>query len=166
MVSAHSRLQVSPRMRRDTSQLLLIVSDGRGIFLEGMEVSNTFDSSLYVNLWNLGLDSVYAGLARARSAQRSTIGKKFWLSRHPRNFGSDKIVRTYIRPPACSWGKIFHFNYPARFSGKSLCRDTHKQSTKSILCLQWNYGLKGFVLKGHTIGFHRIEKLELNYRSS
>lgn len=37
MLSAHSRLQVSPRMRRDTSQLLLIVSDGRGIFLEGME---------------------------------------------------------------------------------------------------------------------------------
>ena len=65
MVSAHSRLQVSPRMRRDTSQLLLIVSDGRGIFLEGMEVSNTFDSSLYVNLRNLGLDSVYAGLARS-----------------------------------------------------------------------------------------------------
>ena len=28
-------------MRRDTSQLLLIVSDGRGIFLEGMEVSKT-----------------------------------------------------------------------------------------------------------------------------
>ena len=69
MVSAHSRLQVSPRMRRDTSQLLLIVSDGRGIFLEGMEVSNTFDSSLCVNLWNLGLDSVYAGLARARAAE-------------------------------------------------------------------------------------------------
>ena len=41
MLSAHSRLQVSPRMRRDTSQLLLIVSDGRGIFLEGMEVSKT-----------------------------------------------------------------------------------------------------------------------------
>ena len=39
MLSAHSRLQASPRMRRDTSQLLLIVSDGRGIFLEGMEVS-------------------------------------------------------------------------------------------------------------------------------
>jgi len=68
MVSAHSRLQVSPQMRRDTSQLLLIVSDGRGIFLEGMEVSNIFDSSLYVHLPNLGLDSVYAGLSRARSA--------------------------------------------------------------------------------------------------
>ena len=158
MVSAHSRLQVSPRMRRDTSQLLLIVSDGRGIFLEGMEVSITFDSSLYVNLRNLGLDSVYAGLARARSAQRSTMGKKFWFWQNRPN--------VHTSTPACSWGKIFHFNYPARFSGKSLCRDTHKQRTMSILCLQWNYGLKGFVLKGHTIGFHRIEKLELNYRSS
>ena len=54
-------------MRKDTSQLLLIVSDGRGIFLEGMEVSNTFDLSLYVNLLNLVLDSVYAGLSRAQS---------------------------------------------------------------------------------------------------
>ena len=99
MVSAHSRLQVSPRMRRDTSQLLLIVSDGRGIFLEGMEVSNTFDSSLYVNLVNLVLDSVYAGLSRAQSAQRSSMDKKIWLSMHPRNFGSDKIViRTYVHP--------------------------------------------------------------------
>ena len=79
MVSAHSRLQVSPRMRRDTSQLLLIVSDGRGIFLEGMEVSNTFDSSLYVNLLNLVLDSVYAGFSRAQSAQRSSMDKKIWF---------------------------------------------------------------------------------------
>ncbi|XP_068697530.1 midasin-like [Montipora foliosa] len=31
------RSHSSPRVRRDTSQLLLIVSDGRGIFLEGME---------------------------------------------------------------------------------------------------------------------------------
>ena len=118
MVSAHSRLQVSPRMRRDTSQLLLIVSDGRGIFLEGMEVSNTFDSPLHVNLLHLGLDSVYAGLSRARSAQRSIMGKKFWLSIRPKNFGSDKIVRTYMRPLLhVSWGKILHFKYPARLSG-------------------------------------------------
>ena len=31
-------------------------------------------------------------------AQRSTIGEKIWLSMHPRNFGSDKIVRTYVHP--------------------------------------------------------------------
>ncbi|KAK2551237.1 Midasin [Acropora cervicornis] len=36
MMSAQ-RSQLSPRIRRDTSQLLLIVSDGRGIFLEGVE---------------------------------------------------------------------------------------------------------------------------------
>ncbi|XP_074625737.1 midasin-like [Acropora palmata] len=36
MLSAQ-RSQLSPRIRRDTSQLLLIVSDGRGIFLEGVE---------------------------------------------------------------------------------------------------------------------------------
>ena len=100
MVSAHSRLQVSPRMRRDTSQLLLIVSDGRGIFLEGMEVSNTFDSSLYVNLLNLGFGFRLRGaLARAKRAQRSTVGKKIWLSMNSGKFGSGKIVRTYIRPP-------------------------------------------------------------------
>ena len=39
---------------------------------------------------------------RARSAKRalrSTGGKKIWLSMHQRNFGSDKIVRTYVRSP-------------------------------------------------------------------
>ena len=131
MVSAHSRLQVSPRMRRDTSQLLLIVSDGRGIFLERMEVSNTFDSSLYVNLRNLGLDSVYAGLARARSAQRSTMGKKFWLSRHPRNFGSDKIVRTYIRPPLHVAGVKFFILITPRVSAVSLFVETHTNKEQS-----------------------------------
>ena len=30
-------------------------------------------------------------------AQRSTMGKKIRLSMHPRNFGSEKIVRTYLR---------------------------------------------------------------------
>ena len=27
------------------------------------------------------------------------MGKKIWLSMHPRNFGSDKIVPRYVRPP-------------------------------------------------------------------
>ena len=30
-------------------------------------------------------------------AERSTVGKKIWLSMHPRNFGSDRIVRAYVR---------------------------------------------------------------------
>ena len=54
-------------------------------------------------------------LSRAKRAQRSTIGKKIWLSMHPRSFGSDKIVRTeYVRtlPPHVSPIEILHFNYP------------------------------------------------------
>ena len=43
------------------------------------------------------------------------MGKKTWLStRHPRNFGSEKIVRTgqYVRPPLdVSRGEILHFKY-------------------------------------------------------
>ena len=43
---------------------------------------------------------VYSGaLAGAKRAQRSTMAKKIWLSMNPRNFVSDKIVRTYERPP-------------------------------------------------------------------
>ena len=33
------------------------------------------------------------------SAQRSTKGKKIWLSMDPRNLGSYKVVRPYVRPP-------------------------------------------------------------------
>ena len=34
---------------------------------------------------------------------------------HLRNFGSDKIVRTYGRPPLhVSWGETLHFKHPAR----------------------------------------------------
>ena len=84
-------------MRRDTSQLLLIVSDGRGIFLEGMEVSNTFDSSLYVNLWNLGLDSVYAGLARARSGA-PWVRNSGYLGIQEILVLTKSSVRTYVHP--------------------------------------------------------------------
>ena len=61
-------------------------------------------------------------LSRAKRAQRSTIGKKIWLSMHPRNFGSDKIVRTeYVRTftPSCKPDGNFAFQVPARFGGKS-----------------------------------------------
>ena len=34
------------------------------------------------------------GLAREKRAERGTMDNKIWLSMHPRNFGSDKIVRT------------------------------------------------------------------------
>ena len=40
------------------------------------------------------------------------MGKKIWLSMHPRNFGSDKII-PYGRPPNyVSRGEILHFKYP------------------------------------------------------
>ena len=36
-------------------------------------------------------------LARAKRAERSTLNNKIWLSVHPKNFGSDKIVcTTYV----------------------------------------------------------------------
>lgn len=55
MVASHSRLQVSPRTRKETSQLLLIVSDGRGIFLEGMEVSELIMHNFYINFLDVDL---------------------------------------------------------------------------------------------------------------
>ena len=45
------------------------------------------------------------------------MGKKIWLSMHPRNFGSEKIVcttnvRPYVRPPGhVSRGEVLHFKY-------------------------------------------------------
>ena len=48
------------------------------------------------------------------------MGKKIWLSMHPRNLGNDKIVRIYVRPPLhVSWGEILHFKQRERFGGKS-----------------------------------------------
>ena len=38
------------------------------------------------------------GLAREKRAERSTMDNKIWLSMHPRNFGSDKIVCTTYVP--------------------------------------------------------------------
>ena len=43
------------------------------------------------------------------------MGKKIWLSMHPINFGSKKIVRTrqYVRIPLhVSRGGILHFKHP------------------------------------------------------
>ena len=38
-----------------------------------------------------------AALAYVKRSQQRTISEKIWFSMHPRNFGSDKIVRTYVR---------------------------------------------------------------------
>ena len=40
-----------------------------------------------------------AELSRVKLEQQSTVGDRIYLSMHPRNFGSDKIVCTYLRPP-------------------------------------------------------------------
>ena len=56
------------------------------------------------------------------------MGKKIWLSMHPINFGSKKIVRTrqYIRIPLhVSRGGILHFN--------GLLEIKKKTATKPIL---------------------------------
>ena len=43
------------------------------------------------------------------------MGKKVWLSMQPRHFGSDKIVRPYVRPPLdVRWGEILHFKHPVQ----------------------------------------------------
>ena len=36
--------------------------------------------------------------AEISCSQWSTMGKKIWLSMHPRNFGFDKIVSQYVHP--------------------------------------------------------------------
>ena len=52
------------------------------------------------------MTEIFAELSRLR-AQRSIMGKKIWSSTHPRNFGSDKVVRTYVSPHLhVSWGEI------------------------------------------------------------
>ena len=64
-----------------------------------------------LSTWNL---FVFSGALAC--AKRSTMGKKIWLSMHPRNFSSEKVVRTsvrpYVRPPLhvrrC---ETSHFNY-------------------------------------------------------
>ena len=55
---------------------------------------------------------------------------------HSRNFGSDKIVLTYVRPPLhVSWGETLYFKHPARLGGKShghrdFKRETERKKTK------------------------------------
>ena len=82
------------------------------------------------------------------------MGKKIWLSMHPRNLGSDKIVRIYVRPPLhVSWGEILHFKQRERFGGKSHCHqdfETEKPRTKLSLRLNFNVYIGG--IKHHVYG--------------
>ena len=50
---------------------------------------------------------------------------------HSRNFGFDKIVLTYVRPPLhVSRGETLHFKHPARFGGKSHGHRDFKRETE------------------------------------
>ena len=60
---------------------------------------------------------ILAEPSRAKRAQQRTLGKKIWWLTHPRNFVSEKIVRTST--PSCKPGWNFAFQAPARFGGKS-----------------------------------------------
>ena len=53
-----------------------------------------------LSVLNFSSNFVLAEFRALSRAQRSTMDKKIWLSMHPRNFSSDKIVGTsYVRPP-------------------------------------------------------------------
>ena len=76
------------------------------------------------------------------------MGKKIWLSLHPRNFGSEKIVcttnvRPYVRPPRhVSRGEVLHFKY-ARVSAVNRIAtrtftDKQQQQRRFFLSLNFN----------------------------
>ena len=46
-----------------------------------------------------------------KCAQQNTVGKKIWLSTHPRNFGSDKIISIYVCTYVRRWGENLHFTH-------------------------------------------------------
>ena len=61
-----------------------------------------------------------------------------WLSMYPRNFGSEKIVCTYVRPPLhVSRGEILHFKHPHVSAVNRLATRTFREekiaTTKLIL---------------------------------
>ena len=59
------------------------------------------------------------------------MSKKIWFSMHPRNFGSDKIVHTYIRPPLHVAGVKFCISSTPRVSVVSLVEETHTRKEQS-----------------------------------
>ena len=60
---------------------------------------------------------------------------------HPRNLGSDKIVRIYVRPPLhVSWGEILHFKQRERFGSKwHGHQDFETEKTRTKLSLRLNF---------------------------
>ena len=72
------------------------------------------------------------------------MGKKFWLSMHPRNFGSDKIVRTKYEStftPSCKPDSNFAF-HPRVLVVNSIATRAFKEkttTTKLILSSDLNF---------------------------
>ena len=65
------------------------------------------------------------------------MGKKNWLSMHPRNFGSDKIVPTYVctSTPSCKLGWNCAFRAPRAFRRKLHGRpDFKREREKKKFC--------------------------------
>ena len=82
-------------------------------------------------------------IARAMRAQGSTMGKKIWLSMHPKNFGSEKIVHAHIHTSTHSSKPWWNFalQATARFGGKSHGHPNFqrekKTTTKPSLSFDW-----------------------------
>ena len=67
------------------------------------------------------------GLAREKRAERSTMDNKIWLSMHPRNFGSDKIVRTTYVPYVHTL-----YVHPINVDNRERTRARNKKTTRPI----------------------------------
>ena len=76
----------------------------------------------------------------SKSLYWPSMGKRIWLSIHPRNFGSDKIGRTYVLPFMYAWVKFCISKRPGRFRGKSHGhpkRDKNGKKAKSFFRLDF-----------------------------
>ena len=80
------------------------------------------------------------------------MGKKIWLSMHPRNFGSEKIVcttnvRPYVRPPGhVSRGEVLHFKYARvsavnRVATRTFTDKKQQQQQQSRFFLSLNFNV-------------------------
>ena len=61
------------------------------------------------------------------------MGKENWVSKNPRNFGSDKIsVITYVSPPLhVSRGEILHFKHPCVLAVNCMATRTFREKKQS-----------------------------------
>ena len=80
------------------------------------------------------------------------MGKKIWLSMHPKNFVSEKIVcttnvRPYVRPPGhVSRGEVLHFKYARvsavnRIATRTFTDKQQQQQQQSRFFLSLNFNV-------------------------